>query len=75
MEFTKRLTSDELSSRGRIKTFAHKWQCFEKLKMYEQIGTIEEFKQLKELADANNMIDITTRIMLGYGLSKLSTNS
>lgn len=75
MDFTKRLTSDELSSKGRIKTFTHKWLCFEKLKMYEQIGTVEEFKQLKELADANGVTDVTTRIMLGYGLSKLSTKS
>lgn len=75
MDFTKRLTSDELSSRGRIKTFTQKWLCFEKLKMYEQIGTVEEFKQLKELSDANGMTDVTTRILLGYGLSKLSTKS
>jgi len=48
MDFEKRLTSDELSSRGRIKTFTHKWICFEKLRMYEHIGTPNELMALKE---------------------------
>jgi hypothetical protein len=47
-DINKKFVSDERSENGRLKTFTHKCECFEKLRMYELIGTVEEFRKLKE---------------------------
>lgn len=58
IDFNKRMTSDEESDRGMVKTFVYKWMCFLKLREYERIGTPLEFKMLKEQEFKANVFDI-----------------
>ena len=48
-ELRERFVSDNDSVYGRPKTFTHKWECFVKLRMYEQMGTLYEVRRWKAL--------------------------
>ena len=67
-DINKRFTSDEDSERGRPKTHTHKWECFKKLRMYEQIGTVDEFKELKSK-------NITNELSNKFTVTKSDINS
>jgi hypothetical protein len=50
-ELYKRFVMDENSEKGRPKTYTHKWECFEKLRIYEHIGSPAECDRYKKVYD------------------------